>query len=173
MIFDTERLFIRKLQKSDIDGFYDMQSNPNVMQHIKQFMNRSESANELKRFIDYYENRDVFFNIWAVEKKDDNNFIGICGVYENDKSEFEIAYRLRELYWKKGFGTEIAKGLINHCFEKTNLKEITAYVRVHNNSSINILEREMELKKEFYCEKTNSSERLYKLNKENWLQHRV
>lgn len=172
MIFETNRLLIRKLQKSDIEGFYDMQSNPNVMQHIKKFMNRSESQIELKRFMDYYENRDTFFNIWAVEKKEDNNFIGICGVYKNVKSEFEIAYRLRELYWKKGFGTEIAKSLINYCFQKTNIKEITAYVRVDNNDSINILKKEMKLTKEFYSKKSNSSEQLYILNKENWLQRR-
>jgi ribosomal-protein-alanine N-acetyltransferase len=173
MIFETERLFIRKLRKYDIEGFYNMQSNPNVMRHIKKFMNRSESENELKRFMDYYKNEDIFFNIWAVEKKDDNDFIGICGVYENDKSEFEIAYRLRELYWKKGFGTEIAKGLIDYCFEKIMLNELSAYVRVQNNGSVNILEKEMEFVNEFHCEKTNSYERLYKLKKENWLQHRV
>ncbi len=173
MIFETERLFIRKLRKYDIDGFYDMQSNPKVMQHIKKFMNRSESEHELKRFMDYYKHEDIFFNIWAVEQKSDNAFIGICGVYKNDKSEFEIAYRLREFYWKKGFGTEIAKGLITYCFETLSLNELSAYVSVQNNGSINILEKEMELINEFHCEKTNFYERLYKLKKENWLHRRA
>ena len=169
MVFQTERLTIRKLQKSDIEGFYDMQSNPNVMQHIKRYMNRSESESELKRFMDYYENDAIFFNIWGVEKKDDSAFIGICGVYENNKSELEIAYRLRELYWRKGYGTEIAKNLIKHCFEGVELNEISAYVRVLNNGSVNILEKEMNLINQFLCEKTNTYERLYKLKKENWV----
>lgn len=173
MLFETERLTIRKLKISDIENFYDMQSNPNVMRHIKKFMNRTESETELKRFIDYYENNDIFFNIWAVEKKDDNDFIGICGVYENEKAELEIAYRLRELYWKKGFGTEIAKSLIDYCFKKLNLSELSAYVRAQNNGSVNILERKMEFINEFYSEKAKSYERLYKLKKENWLQHNV
>jgi ribosomal-protein-alanine N-acetyltransferase len=170
MQFKTKRLVIRKLKKSDIDGFYDMQSNPNVMKHIKKNMNRNESELELQRFINYYTDRDVFFNIWAVEKTDTNDFIGICGVYENAKSEFEIAYRLREKYWKKGFGIEIAKGLINHCFEKERLSEIYAYVRVENSGSINILEKEMKFVTEFYCENAKSYERIYHLKKENWLQ---
>lgn len=170
MIFETDRLSIRKLKKCDIEGFYDMQSNPKVMQHVKKFMNRSESENELQKFINYYTNENCFFNIWAVEQKSNNNFIGICGVYENDKSEFEIAYRLREIYWKKGFGSEIAKNLIKYCFENENLHEISAYVRVQNYGSINILEKEMNFIEEFYCEKAKSSERLYKLKKENWLQ---
>ncbi len=173
MLFETERLIIRKLKKSDIQGFYDMQSNPNVMRHIKKFMNRSESETELRRFMDYYDSKDIFFNIWAVEQKDNNDFIGICGVYENDKLEFEIAYRLRELYWKKGFGTEIANSLIAYCFEKVNLNELSAYVRIENNDSVNILEKEMAFVNAFYCEKTNTYERLYKLKKENWLQQSV
>ena len=173
MKFRTKRLIIRKLKESDIDGFYDMQSNPNVMKHIKKHMNRNESELELQRFINYYTDKNTFFNIWAVEKILTNEFIGICGVYENDKSEFEIAYRLREKYWKKGFGNEIAKELINHCFEKEKLSEISAYVRIENSSSVNILEKEMKFVTEFYCEKAKSHERLYRLTKENWLQHGV
>ena len=169
MIFETERLYVRKLQKSDIEGFYDMQSNPNVMQHIKQFMNRSESEMELERFINYYNNEDVFFKIWAVEEKNDNKFIGICGVYENEKNEFEIAYRLRELYWKRGFGKEIAKNLIHYCFDNFDLNELTAYVRLENKGSINILKKEMELVKEFFCKKVNLYEQVYQLKKKNWL----
>jgi len=173
MKFKTKRLIIRKLKESDIDGFYDMQSNPNVMKHIKKHMNRNESELELQRFINYYTDKNTFFNIWVVEKILTNEFIGICGVYENDKSEFEIAYRLREKYWKKGFGNEIAKELINHCFEKEKLSEISAYVRIENSSSVNILEKEMEFVTEFYCEKAKSYEKLYRLKKENWLQQRV
>ncbi|KAA1245263.1 GNAT family N-acetyltransferase [Aquimarina sp. RZ0] len=169
MVFDTERVLIRKLCTSDIENFYDMQSNPNVMRHIKKYMNRSESENELKRFISYYENKEIFYKIWAVIRKDNEDFMGICGVYENEKSEFEIAYRLRELYWGKGYGAEIAINLINYCFEKTNLNELSAYVSAQNNSSIYILEKEMEFIEEFFCKKTNSFERVYKLKKESWL----
>ena len=173
MKFKTKRLIIRKLKETDIDGFYDMQSNPNVMKYIKKHMNRNESELELQRFINYYTNKNTFFNIWAVEKNLTNEFIGICGVYENDKSEFEIAYRLREKYWEKGFGNEIAKELINYCFEKEKLPEIFAYVRIQNSRSVNILEKEMEFVTEFYCEKSKSHERLYRLKKDNWLQHGV
>ncbi|WP_452224995.1 GNAT family N-acetyltransferase [Lacinutrix chionoecetis] len=170
MIFETERLIIRQLHITDSNGFYDMQSNLHVMQHIKDFMNRAESEKELNKFIEYYDNKNRFFKIWAVVEKKSNVFIGICGVYKNENDEFEIAYRLRELYWKKGFGKEIARNLIAYCFEKANLNEITAYVRVLNNGSVNILEKEMKFKKEFHCEKTNSLERLYKLKKEDWLE---
>ncbi|MEW7278459.1 GNAT family N-acetyltransferase [Aquimarina sp. 2201CG1-2-11] len=169
MIFETERLVIRKLHTSDIKEFYDMQNNPKVMQYIKDTMNRHQSELELKRFIDYYTNDTLYYNIWAVEEKKEQILIGICGVYKNIRSEYEIAYRLRESYWQKGFGKEIAKSLINYCFLETNIDELTAYVRTQNKGSISILEKEMQFVSEFYCEKASTYERVYKLKKKNWV----
>lgn len=168
-LFNTERLVIRPLELTDLDSFYDMQSNPNVMRFIKKTMNREESIKELNRFINYYQEKEIYFKIWAVETKLEQQFIGICGVYKNDKSEFEIAYRLRELYWGKGYGKEIAKGLINYCFQILNLPELTGYVVLGNKGSIKILAEEMNFEKEFNCKEKGWDERVYKIKKEEWL----
>ena len=154
MIFETERLVIRKLHTSDIEEFYDMQRNPKVMKHIKETMNRFQSELELKRFIDYYANDSIYYHIWGIEEKNEKELIGICGVYENEQSEHEIAYRLRELHWQKGYGREVAKGLINHCFLNTSINELTAYVRLQNKGSVHILEKEMHLCFNFSIQKT-------------------
>ena len=46
-LFDSKRLFVRHLREGDIEGFYKMQSNPNVMKYIKPPMNYEESKEEL------------------------------------------------------------------------------------------------------------------------------
>lgn len=168
ILFETKRLIVRNLKGIDIDGFYDMQGNPNVMRHIKKTMNLTESKAELNRFIGYYHNKEVYFNIWAIEEKIDKTFVGICGVYKNQMSEFEIAYRLREKFWKKGIGGEIAKELIAYCFKNLKIDELTAYVHKENKGSVHILEREMVFQKEFYSKKDKCKERMYILRKENW-----
>lgn len=165
ILFETKRLFIRRLEDSDLGSFYDMQGNPNVMRYIKKTMNFEESKQELNRFIGYYESTDNFFKIWAVIERNSNQFVGICGVYENDRSEFEIAYRLRECFWGNGFGREIAKGLFGYCFDQIKLNELTAYASTDNVGSIRILEKEMNYVEEFYAEKENSIERKYTLKK--------
>ena len=170
-IFETKRLYVDKFNKSDFEDFYDMQSNPQVMRFIKNHMNKEESKTELNRFIGYYDNPNTFYKIWAVKKQTDSELIGLCGVYENDKSEFEIAYRLREKFWKQGFGQEIATELINYLFTNTDLTELTASVRTGNKGSINILEKEMNFDKEI--KNAENSERIYKLRKKNWLQQRI
>ncbi len=165
-LFETKRLSIRYLKKEDLAPFFDMQSNPNVMRYIKNHMNFEKSKQELERFINYYKDDKIFYNIWAVEDTDSNDFVGLCGVYKNEMFEYEIAYRLRECFWGKGFGREIAKGLIAYCFNKIELKELTAYVSKDNIGSIHILEKEMKCVKEFYSEK-NGIELKYIINKED------
>ena len=165
MIFETERLIIRRLKVTDLDAFYDMQSNQNVMRHIKPTMNRLESQQELQRFIGYYADPAIYYNIWAVILKESKDLIGICGVYKNERSEYEIAYRLREFFWKKGFGSEIAKGLIKHCFSKTEIQELTAYVRAKNNGSIRILDEVMIHQCDIIDDNKNQ-EKIYKLKRE-------
>ena len=56
-------------------------------------MNLVESRKELRRFIKLEKTERQFYEIWAIESDDNSQFLGICGVYENDKKEIEIAYR--------------------------------------------------------------------------------
>ena len=142
-LFETSRTIVRSLYEHDFEGFYDMQSNENVMRYIKPKMNLEESKRELERFIDASKNEDQFYKIWAIESKANGEFLGICGVYENDKNEFEIAYRFREVYWGQGYGSEIADGLIKYCFEKLGIEKLTAYVLPGNKGSVKILEDRM------------------------------
>jgi ribosomal-protein-alanine N-acetyltransferase len=155
-LFETERLRVRYLKALDLEPFYDMQRNVEVMQFIKPAMNLEESKIELNRFMSYYHNENINFNIWAAKEEQTDLFIGICGVYENAKKEFEIAYRLRKQFWGKGYGLEMARGLIQYCFEQTDLELLKAYVRVGNTGSIRILEQEMDYKETFVEAKNNS-----------------
>ncbi|WP_234859500.1 GNAT family N-acetyltransferase [Aquimarina aquimarini] len=165
-LFETKNLYVRYLKTEDQDAFYDMQSNPNVMRYIKKTMNFEESKKELDRFITYYTEDKTFYNIWAVVESETQRFIGICGVYKNKHSEYEIAYRLRECFWRKGFGQEIAKALISYCFDIMRLPELTAYVAKENVGSICILEKEMKYIEESYAQKENILEQKYKAYRE-------
>jgi len=169
-LFKTERLCVCYLENNDLELFYDMQSNLNVMQFVKPPMNLEESKKELNRFIGYYHNPKINFNIWAVKEQHSNLFIGICGFYENSKKEIEIAYRLREQFWRKGYGREIARGLIQYCFEETTLEVLRAYVRAGNTGSIQILKQEMEY--QYKLIQREEEEHIYELRKEDWLTKR-
>lgn len=167
-IFETDRLIIRKLKDSDSDYYYDMMKNPNVMNPIpRKIMSREESDTHLNNFLNTDENlTDV--KVWGIEVKHENEFIGLCAFLKNNENEDEIGYRLREQFWGKGFGTEVAKGLIDFGFEKMKLDKITADVSITNLNSVKILEKFMFQSKEFFNESDKCMDRRYEVIKKDY-----
>lgn len=133
----------RTLIEGDLDDFYDIVGNPNVMRYVKPVMDLKESKEELNKFINLTKRKDIFYKIWAVESLDSTELVGICGVYENDDSEMEIAYRLKENFWGYGYGSEIAKGLIEYCLKSLKIQKLVAYVHPDNIGSVKILQNLM------------------------------
>ncbi len=170
MILETERLKIRVLEKTDKDFFYEMMSNPNVMLPIPQKpMNRIESDDKFSELL--LQKNPNLKNIWAVTKKEENIFLGLCGFLVNNENDNEIAYRLNEKNWGLGYGTEIAKGLIEFGFQKMNSNKMTADVNVANEKSIKILEKFMTKVNEFYNENDQCFDRRYAVSKTDYFQN--
>jgi ribosomal-protein-alanine N-acetyltransferase len=172
-IFETDRLIVRKLNKTDSDDYYDMMGNPKVMSLIpRQVMSRKESDKHLKDFMGS-DQQQSNTKVWGVELKDRKEFIGLCAFLKNNEDEDEIGYRLREEFWGKGFGTEITKELISFGFEKMKMEKITADVDTNNLNSVQILEKFMSSEKEFFNESDDCIDRRYIILKNNGLQQRV
>jgi RimJ/RimL family protein N-acetyltransferase len=166
-IFETERLLIRTLKKDDSDDYFDMMGNPNVMNPIpRDVMTREESNDHLNNFLNTEDNDR---KVWAIELKSENEFIGLCAFLKNNEKEDEIGYRLREKYWRKGFGTEVTVGLLKYGFDQMKMDKITADVDTRNLNSIKILEKFMTAKKEFYNDSDKCTDRRYEIMKNNWL----
>ncbi|MES2516284.1 MAG: GNAT family N-acetyltransferase [Bacteroidota bacterium] len=167
MIFETKRLYVRQLEENDLPAFFELMSNPNVMNPIPQKpFNKEESIAKLTELIKLEKSSDT--KIWCLCELGNNELIGICGVLKNDEREDEIAYRIIETFWGNGYGTEIAKGLIDYCFVELKSELVTADVCIDNLKSINILNKYFTLKKEFFNVEDNCIDRRYVLRKENW-----
>ena len=168
--FETDRLIIRTLKQGDSDDYFDMMGNTNVMSPIpREAMTRQESDNHLNNFLTQDQtNTDT--RVWGIELTNKNEFIGLCAFLKNELNEDEIGYRLREKHWRKGYGTEIAKGLIDFGFGQMNMEKITADVAIKNLNSIKILEKFMVQTKEFFNESDNCTDRRYEVLKNNWSQ---
>ncbi len=140
MIFETERLQIRKLKMSDLEGFFKLESNPLVLQYATGDVKTiSECNEELKELILKYENPKNDFWIYTVEQKSDKAFIGTVALVK-DNGDDEIGYRFIQEYWGKGFATEICKELIVYC-KSIGMKKIVGNVVDENIASTKVLER--------------------------------
>ena len=135
VVFKTNRLVVRHFNSSDKPEFFGMMGNSNVMDPIPlKALSQIESNKKLKELIGLY-NLKTNKQIWAVHLKNNTNLIGLCGLIINNEIENEIAYRFREDYWGFGYGSEIAKGLIDFGFKELGFELITADVFIENKKS--------------------------------------
>ena len=166
VLFQTKRLTIRELIQSDIDGFFDMQSNKEAMDMVPdKVMSMDECIRDLKIRINNYSQDKKPFDVWAVIDKKSKDFVGTCAmVYEIPKG-VEIGYRFRVRYWGNGIGSEVTEGLIKYIFEETNEDIIVADVSKFNIGSTKILEKFMTLVGESFNEKDNCQDLHFELRK--------
>ena len=165
MVFNTNQLCVRNLSMQDQNAFFDLMRNPKVVIYTPSNpLNRNESDAKLDSLM------NTHHHFWAVELKDTQEFIGIGGLKIVSDSEAEIAYSIREKFWRNGYGTEIAQGLIKYAFQKTNYTLLTAYADPKNRNSLKILEKFMQPIGEVYSEEYQCIDMKYELNKNDWVE---
>ena len=170
-LFTTNRLCIRHFLMSDSDACYDLMSNPNVMSAIPLGIStREESDTKLQHWIatNYTIGQRSFWA--AVALQDSNELIGMCAFLKNDEDQHAIAYRFREDFWGKGYGSEVAKGLIDFGFSQLQMELITGDAWIKNESSMRILGKFMTFVKEFPNPKDQLIDRRFQISKAEWLE---
>lgn len=141
MIFETKRLTVRKLIKDDLNPFFELESNPKVLQYATgEPKNLQESEEDLLQLIDRYDKTDNNFWIYAIEITENKEFIGTVALIKDDEGNDEIGYRFIERFWGKGFATEICEGLISYS-KSIGIKKLIGSVVDVNVASAKILER--------------------------------
>ncbi len=141
---ETDRLIIRDIEEYDAEGFFELDSDPDVHEYIGKKL--IKTIQEAKQVIDFIRNQYIENGIgrWAIIDKKTNDFIGWTGLkYEQGLREnfsyYDLGYRLRKKYWGNGIATETAIESLKYGFEKLDLKEIGAAADVNHLVSNKIL----------------------------------
>jgi len=144
---ETERLLLREIQMSDVDGMFELDSNPNVHLFVgnKPVKSIEESIGYVKNVQQQY--KDFGIGRWAVILKETNEFLGWSGIkfitneINNHKDFYEIGYRFIEKHWGKGYATEAGKAFIDYAFNVMKVDALYAYADAGNENSRKILEK--------------------------------
>ena len=78
MIFETERLYLRKITQDDLADLAEILQNPNVMYAYEHDFSDNDVQVWLNRQIERYNKNGV--GLWAVILKDTNEMIGQAGL---------------------------------------------------------------------------------------------
>ncbi|MBL7740052.1 MAG: GNAT family N-acetyltransferase [Chitinophagaceae bacterium] len=139
IIFETERLFIRPYTMDDLDNFFGLNGDEEVMRYIRPAKTMEECREFLQTIIAAYTERPGIGR-WGMFAKDQNEFIGSFAVIPVEKSDkVQLGYALLKENWGKGYASESVKGGIQYAFDTLGLKEIAGITFPENIPSQNVL----------------------------------
>jgi ribosomal-protein-alanine N-acetyltransferase len=167
IIFETERLFIRRLTMDDFEDFYLFNSNEDVMRYIRKPQTREQTQKFLQDNINYY-NEFPQYGRWALIDKSTQKFTGSFMVRPSAHvPEVEIGYALMPHAWGNGLATEALQGGMKYAFEELKLPCLIAITYPQN-----ILSQKVLLKCGFVFEREFYEEgqllHLFKLNSDGY-----
>lgn len=144
---ETERLLLREILPSDVDGMFEMDSDPEVHKYLgnKPVKTKDEASQVIESIRSQYVQHGI--GRWAVIEKETDSFAGWCGLKliaeetNNHIHYHDIGYRLLKRYWGKGFASESAKASIAYGFKKLQLKTIYGIADANNLSSGKVLRK--------------------------------
>jgi len=146
-IIETERLFIREILPTDVNGFYALDSDPEVHRYLGN--NPVTDKSQVVEIINSVRQQYVDFGIgrWAIIDKKSNDFIGWTGLKfvttltNNHIDFYDIGYRLKRKYWGQGIATETAVACLAYAFDNLNLEVVYASASIENIASNTILKK--------------------------------
>lgn len=144
---ETKRLILREILPSDINGMFELDSDPEVHKYLgNNPISEKEQASDAINFIrqQYIDNG---IGRWAIIDKETNSFIGWSGLKfvteltNNHKNYYDLGYRLIKRYWGQGIATETVAASLKYAFEELKVSEVYAIADCENYGSNKILKK--------------------------------
>jgi len=141
---ETERLILRDWMESDYKPFIALNADAEVMEFFPSVQTADTTLAQIKRLAGHIATNG--FGFFAVERKDNNEFIGFTGLaYPRFEAHFtpciEIGWRLSKADWNQGFATEAAKACLQFGFDSLRTDTIYSFASVHNQRSENVMKK--------------------------------
>jgi ribosomal-protein-alanine N-acetyltransferase len=145
---ETERLYLRRVVKEDVNEIFALRSNKKTMKYIpRPLVKTEEEALAHIAMIDEKIENNEGIN-WAITLKNDPKLVGLIGHYRIKPEHFraEIGYMLLPEYHGKGIISEAIKETVKYGFEIMKLHSIEAVIDPENLASEKVLQKSGFLK---------------------------
>lgn len=142
-IFQTERLKLIPLEKSDDENLYSLTSDPDVMKFIRKVDTDIFQAKKKVKELLEYSLKFPDYGMWMIRDLKTEEFIGfviLINIDLNPNYPVEIGYRLHKKFWNKGFATEAASEIKKYAEEELKIN-ICAITIQENLGSQNVLNK--------------------------------
>lgn len=139
---ETDRLILRPYERGDADAFVALVCDPVVNRFVGGGPDEPQPAREMfGRIFGIYDAHT--WGIWAITERASGQLIGSAeikprreGPYEGD---WEIVFIFVASAWGRGYGTEVARRLVDFGFQVLGVPRVIATVDYENAASIHVL----------------------------------
>ncbi|THD66328.1 GNAT family N-acetyltransferase [Robertkochia marina] len=141
VITETDRLYLRAFILDDSEHFFKMNADEAVVRYTGDLPFKDEE--EALHFLSGYKEYDKYgIGRWAVIRKEDEAFLGWCGLkFHPEESITEVGFRFYQEYWGEGYATEAAAAAVRFGFTDKKFVQIHAHAHRNNKASIRVLEK--------------------------------
>ncbi len=168
MLFETQRLVLRKISNKDASFVFELLNSPGWLQYIG-----DRGVSDLKKAETYIEERYVpsyenGLGNFIVVLKETGKSIGSCGLYKRDNLDHpDIGFAFLPEYLGKGYGYEAASAMLDYALTDLKLQKVLGFTVDYNVASIKLLEK-LGLKKTgiFQFEDDDEELLLFQITKE-------
>ncbi len=139
-----ERVRLRAVEREDVLKFHEWVNDPEVTRGLALYLPMSFSDEE--NWFNSLAKRDQKEKPLAIDVRKGKNWklIGNCGVFDLDpvSSSAELGIMIGEkTEWNKGYGSEVMRMLVRHCFETLNLNRVSLKVYTENIRAVRSYEK--------------------------------
>ncbi|MCL8266104.1 GNAT family N-acetyltransferase [Leptospira weilii] len=144
MVLETERLVLREWEDGDIEPFYQMSSDPIVMEYFPALLSKNDSERFFEKMKAHF--AEFGYGLWVLEAKQTKEWIGFTGFlnvafYASFTPAVEIGWRLNSSFWNRGYATEAASFCLRYGFEQFKLSKVVSFTSVKNARSRSVMKR--------------------------------
>lgn len=140
VVFDTERLMVRTASAEDVDVFYDLWTNPQVMAYVGFPQGLRIARDELQKKLSQ-QGGSEFEQLLVIELKTTGQAIGECKLSRpNEEGIAEPDIKLLPAFWGHRYGVEVWRQLVTYQFTHTDCEAVQATPNVNNRASIKMQE---------------------------------
>ena len=140
-VLSTQRLVLRKIERTDLADVHDYASNPAVSKYLLWYYHTSMAyTKKYLKYIDKMYKKATFYD-WGIVFE--GKLIGTVGFSSIDQlnNAAEIGYVLNQKYWGRGIAAEAVKKILAFGFERLLLDRIEAVFISDNVQSRRVLDK--------------------------------
>jgi len=139
MLFESERLYTRYFTMNDLDSFFRLNGDEEIVRYIRAPKSYEECRSFLAQVIEWYNGPKINWRI-ALLSKENNQVIGTFAIIPiGNTADMQLGYSLLKEHWGKGYATEITEAGLRYAFKKLKYPSIAAITELANSASQKVL----------------------------------